>query len=507
MGKVFAGGLLLVLGCSLDQSPTQPDLTAANTVAVGSIVLTPQTAVITVSRGSLQIGATLRGPKGKLLPPGSVPIQWTSLNPKKVLVDSNGKVTAVGSSGIARVTAKAGTKLDTTVVTLSVARPCPLHSTLVVSSPVLAVGAAVESVTVIARDSVGRILPNVPVTVSISGSGNTVTQSAPTDSNGQAVAVFSSVRAEMKAVTAVVGTLALDTVYVRAFNTELISAVPSCVLPTSPMPGTVNLATDLTYTTVAGVPIQLDIAWPKTPGLHPFLLLIHGGGWFRGDKTKYRNEILTLAGMGYTAVSVNYRLATATTNTAPAAVQDVRCALRWIRAQAARYFLDPNRGAAIGSSAGAHLASMLGTTADVAGLDGNCPVTDSMATLKTVVGFSGPSDLRSSSLFISGGSQQAVTQFLGGVPETVPAVASLVSPVVHASSVDVPALFVHGTADSTVPYRHSPDMKAALNRVGVSATVILLPGQPHSLGLFNGTAGALPGTCTMLDLLRREVAP
>jgi acetyl esterase/lipase len=285
---------------------------------------------------------------------------------------------------------------------------------------------------------------------------------------------------------------------------EAVTKVISCLVPLPPLAGSVNLATDVTYTTVAGMAQKLDIAWPKTAGTYPLVFLIHGGGWSAGDKTDLRSTMLTFAGMGFTAVSVNYRLVKSAGNRFPAAMQDLRCALRWLRSRAGTYRLNPNRVAAVGISAGGHLAEMLGLGSNVSGLDGTCSVTGNLATVTAVVAFAGPSDLRKSSYFTSM-SLPSVTGLLGGKPESFPTTARLASPLAHVTAGDPPVLLVHGSQDPVVPPLHSSRLNSTLHSAGDRATLVTLSGVGHNLQVFSTASSMMPGSCTTMAFLNQEL--
>jgi acetyl esterase/lipase len=138
----------------------------------------------------------------------------------------------------------------------------------------------------------------------------------------------------------------------KAASAGPVELVSSCTLPSAPDSSTFRVAKDVTYSTAGGKELALDIAWPTTGGPHPVVVFIHGGGWSDGAKYWYASEIETLASLGYAAATIDYRLAQEQSNIFPAAVQDVRCALRWLVASKDRYAIDDTRVAVAGGSAG-----------------------------------------------------------------------------------------------------------------------------------------------------------
>jgi acetyl esterase/lipase len=288
-------------------------------------------------------------------------------------------------------------------------------------------------------------------------------------------------------------------------GSESVAITRDCVVPAPASAVDVNLASDVTYVVADGQPQRMDIAWPKSPGPHPLVVVIHGGGWSGGDKSANHSDMLLLAGQGYAAASINYRLASAPRNVFPAAVEDVRCAVRWLRSNAATYGVDPSRIAAMGTSAGGHLAAMLGTAAGVAGLDGPCPLSDVSPAVSAVVALAGPHDIRTARALDSG--MWMVENFLGSRAERDMPRALLASPAVHVDATDPPFLLIHGTADDVVPIRQSRSMRSTLRAAGVPATLIELPGVGHNLPAFSAEPRFRASTCTTLAFLRERLRP
>jgi acetyl esterase/lipase len=288
-----------------------------------------------------------------------------------------------------------------------------------------------------------------------------------------------------------------------------VGVVESCQVPPVPADSAVNLALDVEYAAPGGESQRLDVAWPKTAGPHPLVVFIHGGGWSAGDKKTFAQDIRRLAGIGYTSATLDYRLAEAGgKNIFPAQVQDVRCAVRWLRAHAAAYDLDPQRVAVIGGSAGGHLTEMLATASDVAGLDdGGCSAAAQPVQISAAVPLYGPSDLRAGAATWSAWAEGKLEQLLGKPPAEVPALAALASPIVHVNAGDPPMLLIHGVIDQVVPISQSRDMKKALDKAGVPAMLVELPLAGHAFPVF----GVLPAyqrhACTTLAFLQAVLKP
>lgn len=265
-------------------------------------------------------------------------------------------------------------------------------------------------------------------------------------------------------------------------------------------------ARDLVYATRAGRQLRMDVAWSTEGAPAPLVLLLHGGGWSGGSRASMHAEMQALARRGYTAATIDYRLTQAPSNIFPAAIADVRCALRVLRQRGAEYHLMPTRVAVMGYSAGGHLASLLGVGADLDALDGvDACAGGGSVQVQAVVSYAGPQDLRVNGPYTQ---EQAdiVTNFLGVFPGDDPQLATLASPIAHVSAGDPPFLLVHGPSDDLVPVGHARRMAAALRQVGTPATVMELPGVGH--GYVGLAASHDPSVrCTVEAFLHRWVGP
>ncbi len=285
-----------------------------------------------------------------------------------------------------------------------------------------------------------------------------------------------------------------------------IPLITQCTLPGNPAQDSFQVKRDIVFATMDSQKQVLDVAWPRTPGPHPLVVMIHGGSWRAGDKDSYKHTILWFTGMGYAAATINYRLANAPKNVFPAAVQDIRCAIRWLRANAQSYSIDPKRVAVVGFSAGAHLAAMLGTADNVQGLDSpDCPVTSPSVKVQAVVAYSGIYELTTSSLS-TGKPDPRVVNFLGRAPKDDPATAKLASPLYHLDKNDPPTLLHHGDADTVVPVQAARLYKIALESIPLAHRYIEIKGGTHT-GVFNRDAKYRTATCTTLHFLKMILQP
>lgn len=225
----------------------------------------------------------------------------------------------------------------------------------------------------------------------------------------------------------------------------------------------------------AGRAEKADLYLPaaaKNGAKFPAVVIIHGGGWTGGDKRAAReiNIGTTLAENGYVGMSINYLLAAAegTTPTWPQNLHDCKTAVRWLRANAGRLNVDPERIGVIGGSAGGHLAAMVGLTGpelDPPG-QGDCRVRCAVDLYGPVLWFE-QRDLpmfRQTRAAASGLYRQA-------------------DPRTHADKADPPLLILHGTADTTVAVADSEALAAALKAAGAPHELVIVPEAPHSFHL------------------------
>src|SRR5262245_53917284 len=224
----------------------------------------------------------------------------------------------------------------------------------------------------------------------------------------------------------------------------------------------ITVLRDLAYREGPSHHWRLDLAFKTTPGdkPRPAIVVIHGGGWLEGDKSSFSAEggsvpgnILDFAALGFVAASINYRLSAEAPF--PAALDDCRSAVRWLRAHAAEYRIDAGHIGAYGNSAGGHLALLLGMVGR-----------DNSSRVQAVVSDSGPVDLlyqdRHDRL------QVAVRQFLGGPPEGARITAYEQASAIHHVAPGVPPLLlIYGAADEQVPIETADRFVAALGRAGL----------------------------------------
>ena len=222
--------------------------------------------------------------------------------------------------------------------------------------------------------------------------------------------------------------------------------------------------------------LELNMARPTGNGPFPAVICIHGGGFRAGTREGYDKLCLTLAQNGYVAVTITYRLAPKFPF--PAAVYDCKAAVRWLRANAARYHIDPARIGVTGGSAGGHLAQFLGVTIGVKQFEGDGGHADQSSSVACVVNYYGPSDF-TKSYGKSVDAAEVLPLFFGGDLEHKRAEHILGSPLTWVTPDAAPTLLVHGTDDKYVAYEQAKWMYATLQAAGVEVELMTLEGAGH----------------------------
>jgi acetyl esterase/lipase len=234
---------------------------------------------------------------------------------------------------------------------------------------------------------------------------------------------------------------------------------------------------NVTYLSIAGQDLKLDVYRRNAQGPQPTLVYMHGGFWVAGNKEGQIMSLVPWMEMGWNVINVEYRLGPGTP--APGAVEDCLCALRFLTAQAqlTAYNIDPAKIVVMGESAGGHLALALGMIPDSAGLDGEC--TDGRTPLPKVAAVLNWFGIYDVPDVIDGPNKQgAAMRWFGSLPNKME-IAKRVSPVTYVRAGLPPIMTIHGDKDNVVPYQHAVRLKADLDRLGVPNQLVTIPGKGH----------------------------
>jgi acetyl esterase/lipase len=233
-------------------------------------------------------------------------------------------------------------------------------------------------------------------------------------------------------------------------------------------PGPVH--SNIAYCVAGGETLLLDIFEPanNVGKPRPAVVLVHGGGWTSFDKSTMRALAQFLALAGFVAVPVDYRLFHDDATRWPAQLKDAQRAVRWVRANSAKYNIDPQRIGAYGHSAGAQIATLLGMLETRDNSDASLAKYSSK--VQAVVDASGPTDFTSG---MDNEAKQFLTSFLGADFAAHPEVWRDASPIFHVAKSNAPILIIHGTHDEMVPFSQAEELNDALTKAG--ATVKFLP--------------------------------
>ncbi len=248
-----------------------------------------------------------------------------------------------------------------------------------------------------------------------------------------------------------------------------------------------RIVPNITYLTANNWDAKLDLYLPMeapnpaaaAPGAStqatpaPVLMYIHGGGWVGGSKETAQLALLPYLEMGWAVVNVEYRLARV--SLAPAAVEDCRCALRWVIHNGKQYNFDANRIVVSGDSAGGHLALAVGMIPLSAGLDRECPGDEELK-VAAIINWYGITDV--GDLLDGPNMRRYAVGWLGSLPNR-DEIAKRVSPLSYVRPGLPPILTIHGDRDPTVPYEHALRLQKALDQAGVPNQLLTIPGGKH----------------------------
>ena len=237
---------------------------------------------------------------------------------------------------------------------------------------------------------------------------------------------------------------------------------------------------NIVYGHANNVDLRLDVVTvDKSNQPRPTVIYIHGGGWVGGTKEGTELEVLPYLAHGMNAVNVEYRLASV--SLAPAAVEDCRCALRWVYDHAQEYGFDTNKLVVAGGSAGGHLSLMTGMLTASAGFDNQCPGKISggkTAEMKVaaIVDYYGITDV--ADVLQGPNARSWALTWLDSLPNRME-LAKQLSPLTYVRKDLPPIIILHGDSDPTVPYPQGVRLHEALDAAGVSNELVTIPGGGH----------------------------
>ncbi|MEY4799149.1 MAG: hypothetical protein RI978_1450 [Verrucomicrobiota bacterium] len=249
---------------------------------------------------------------------------------------------------------------------------------------------------------------------------------------------------------------------------------------------------DIVYGKAEGRELKLNLFLPPGDEVKPLIIWVHGGAWLQGSKDG-PSPAQQFVGSGYAVAHVGYRLSPVAKW--PAQMHDCKAAVRWLRANAAQYHLDPKRFVAWGSSAGGHLVAVLGTSGGVVELEGTGNALKTSSSVQAVVDWFGPTDFLQMSKFRSNiahdDAKSPESQLIGGPIQENKNAAAQANPITYVGRFEAPPpfLIMHGTRDDLVPFNQSELLFAALKTAKSDVTFHPMNGSGHG---FSGEQSITP---------------
>jgi acetyl esterase/lipase len=228
-------------------------------------------------------------------------------------------------------------------------------------------------------------------------------------------------------------------------------------------------------------PLKADVYLPRGKGPFPGVLVVHGGAWYIGTRAQLAGVAQMLARRGFAAVAISYRLAPK--HKFPAQIEDCQQAVRWMRTEASRLKIDPERIGGFGYSAGAQLVCLLGTTGEGAEPKGESDLNRPSTRLQAVACGGAPCEFR-----VLPPDQEMLSFWLGGTRREKPEQYRLASPAAFITSDDPPMFFFHGDKDRLVPIASPEAMCRDLDKAGVEAEMYVVPDMGHTFAIMDRTA-------------------
>jgi pectinesterase len=268
---------------------------------------------------------------------------------------------------------------------------------------------------------------------------------------------------------------------------KLVKAYPFIRIASRELPPSVRKVEDITYVRHGERALQLDLYLPVRPGAAPApgIVFVHGGGWRSGVRANFAPMAIRMAERGYAAATISYRLSPEAPY--PAAIHDAKAAVRWMRANAARYGIDPDRIAIGGGSAGGQIASLVGVTGGLARFDPDAVPGAASSAVQAIVNIDGLSDFSSEAArrYEDDPAKQpsSAGAWFGGRYAEKAALWREASPTFYVGAGTPPILFI-GSAQTRFSVGRE-EMVEKMRAAGVPSHVVLLPDTPHSFWLFD----------------------
>jgi acetyl esterase/lipase len=250
-----------------------------------------------------------------------------------------------------------------------------------------------------------------------------------------------------------------------------------------PVPDDVRLVRNIVFGRGGVRDLKMHVVLPKIRSDQPMpaYVWIHGGAWRAGSKEGGIRQIIPLVREGFVGATIEYRLSDEAIF--PAQIEDCKCAIRYLRANAKEYNIDADRIAVGGSSAGGHLAALVGTSGDVEELEGNGGWKDQSSRVQAVIDLFGPTDFKQ---FVTTPGYEShanpdspESQLLGGEVLKLPNEVKRVNPITYVDADDPPFLIIHGRNDRTVPANQSESLHKALRAANVQSHLHIIEGAGH----------------------------
>jgi acetyl esterase/lipase len=270
--------------------------------------------------------------------------------------------------------------------------------------------------------------------------------------------------------------------------------------------GEFDITPNITYAIANNIELKLDLYLPrKRTAPLPTLMLFHGGGWVDGQKERNVFQLLPYLSLGWAVINVEYRVARQ--SPAPAAVEDCRCALRWVTYHAKEYNLDTSKIMLTGGSAGGHLALITGMLPAQSVFDRQCPTesstrwreaTEPQTKVAAIVNWYGITDV--ADLLEGPNAKHYAMEWLGSLSNRQE-LARQLSPINYVRAALPPIITIHGDQDDIVPYSHAVRLHTALDKAGVPNQLVTIRGGKH--GGFNRQA-LIDSFATIREFLRKN---